>query len=134
MTFRRIFLIDFLRNFSYFIERKTLAGGSTPPDPPNFTWEPLPSENGYAIVKVYWHPNVGGNSGSHFFAKYRIKGQTTWLKTEEVLDSDHVIVRGLDPEQTYEFYVVSVDGGFIAESSVQEVPTDGIGNFEIDSR
>lgn len=109
-----------------------MAGGSTPPDPPNFAWEPLPSENGYANIKVYWHPNVGGNSGSHFFAKYRIKGQTTWLKTDEVLDSDHVIVRALQPDQTYEFFVVSVDGGFIAESSVQEVSTAGIGNFLID--
>lgn len=83
---------------------------------------------------MYWHPNVGGNSGSHFFAKYRIKGQTTWLKTDEVLDSDHVIVRALQPDQTYEFYVVSVDGGFIADSAVQEVSTAGIGNFQVNSQ
>lgn len=105
-----------------------------PPDTPHFAWEPLPSENGYASVKVFWHPNIGGNSGSHFFAKYRIKGQTTWLKTDEVLDSDHVIVRALSPEQTYEFVVASVDGDFISESAVQEVPTDDIGNSNSDDQ
>lgn len=72
-------------------------------------------------------PSVEGKSGSHFFAKYRVKGETTWLSTDNILEDDFVLVRGLEPDETYEFIVASVDGQYITESQVQDVPTVGIG-------
>lgn len=113
--------------FSYFIEQKTLSGLSVEPDTPDFTWESLPSENGYANIKVNWMPNLRGKPGSHFFAKYRIKGETTWLQSDNILEDDYVIVRGLEPDQNYEFVVASVDGEFLKESYAKEVSTSGIG-------
>lgn len=117
---------------SYFIERKTLVGGAVPPDAPDFTHEQLPSENGFANIKVRWLPNTNNQKGgSHFYAKYREKGQTTWLPTGNELDNDFVIVRGLDPEKTYEFVVVSVDGTFEQDSAPQFIETEAIGkSFE----
>lgn len=119
--------IVFCHNFSYFIEQKTLSGLAVPPDPPYFTWEQLPSENGYATVRVNWMPSIEGKSGSHFFTKYRIKGETTWLSTDNVLEDDFVIIRGLQPDENYEFIVASVDGEYLTESQVQDVQTIGIG-------
>lgn len=94
-----------------------------PPDTPDFEWEPLDSENSYARVKVYWYPNIAGNLGSQFFVKYRIKGLTTWLQTDEVLDDDYVDVRDLEPDMIYEFVVASIDGDFLTESFIKEVHT-----------
>lgn len=116
---------------SYFIEQKTLSGESFPPDRPDFVWEQLPSENGYATIRANWLPNVSGKPGTHFFAKYRIKGETQWLTTDYVLEDDFVLVRGLQPDETYEFVVISVDGEHLSESLVQDVPTVGIGMYLI---
>lgn len=106
-----------------------MSGLSYPPDPPYFTWEQQPADNGYATIRVNWMPSIDGRSGSHFFAKYRIKGETTWLSTDNILEDDFVIIRGLQPDETYEFVVASVDGEYLAESHVQDVPTIGIGMF-----
>lgn len=97
-----------------------------PPDPPSFSTEQLPSENGYANIKVNWWPNNSGRTGSHFFAKYRLKGETTWLSTDHILDSDFTTIRALKPDETYEFVVASVDGDYITESIVQDVPTSTV--------
>lgn len=86
----------------------------------------MPSENGYANIKVNWWPNNSGRTGSHFFAKYRLKGETTWLSTEHILDSDFTTIRALKPDETYEFVVASVDGDYITESIVQDVPTSTV--------
>lgn len=125
----KIFFQHFHLLHSYFIEQKTLSGLSVPPDAPYFTWEQLPSENGYATIRVNWMPSVEGKSGSHFFAKYRVKGETTWLSSDNILEDDYVIIRGLEPDETYEFIVVSVDGTYATDSQVQEVPTVGIGMY-----
>lgn len=98
-----------------------------PPDQPHFGWERLPTENGYANVKVNWMPNLEGKPGSHFFAKYRIKGESEWLKSDPEMQEDHLVVRALEADQNYEFAVVAVDGDYLTESSVQEVETYGIG-------
>lgn len=106
-----------------------MSGLPTPPDAPYFTWDQLPSDNGYATIRVNWMPSIEGKSGSHFFAKYRIKGETTWLSTENVLEDDYVIIRGLQPDENYEFKVVSVDGEYSTESLAQNVQTVGTGEF-----
>ncbi|XP_031628790.1 neuroglian-like isoform X2 [Contarinia nasturtii] len=109
----------------YFIEQKTLPGGSYPPDRPEFIWEQLPSENPYPKVKVHWLPNVNGRPGTHFYAKYRIKGETQWETTKDIIDNDFVVIPGLEPDRRYEFIVTSVDGDHFTESAIQEVQTVG---------
>lgn len=129
IEFVLFFLSSFL-SFSYFIEQKTLSGLDTAPDTPSFTWTQLPTDNGNSAIRVNWLPAMEtGRSGSHFFVKYRQKGQTTWMSTSDVLEDDFVVVRGLEPEETYEFRVVSVDGEFKTESKIQDVVTYGIGMF-----
>lgn len=91
----------------------------------------MPSENGFATIKVDWRPNINaGRPGTHFFVKYRIKGETTWLTSDVELDDMHTIIRGLQPDETYEFVVISVDGEHLAESQIQDVPTIGIGMYQ----
>ncbi|XP_058814203.1 neuroglian isoform X1 [Topomyia yanbarensis] len=110
----------------YYIEQKTASGISIPPDQPYFAWERQPNDNGRADIKVIWQPNLEGKPGSHFFVKYRIKGENQWLMTEPVLYENHHTVHGLDPDSNYEFRVVSVDGEYQTESLSQEVDTYGI--------
>lgn len=56
---------------SYFVEQRTRGTQAVVPDVPRFKLERLPSESGYANVKVVWQPNLEGKPGSHFFVKYR---------------------------------------------------------------
>lgn len=99
------------------------------PDVPYFAWERLPTDNGYANVKIIWLPNLDGKPGSHFFVKYRIKGESVWLKTDPEMQDDNVVVRALEADTNYEFVVVAVDGEYLTESAIQEVDTYGIGKF-----
>lgn len=110
----------------YFIEQKTPSGLSIPPDVPYFTSESLPTDNGFANVLITWKPTLDGKAGSHFFVKYRIKGESVWLKTDPELQENWLVVRALEPDSTYEFVVVAVDGEYLTESAVQEVSTYGI--------
>jgi hypothetical protein len=76
---------------------------------------------------VIWVPNVdNGKSGSHFFAKYRIKDHSEWITTDPELDHNFIDVRGLDPDAQYEFKVVAVDGEYMTESESKIVSTYGI--------
>ena len=36
--------------------------------------------------------------------------ETTWLKTEDQLNENSIVVKGLEPGHTYQFRVVAVDG------------------------
>lgn len=111
------------------MERKTLSGLTEKPDIPYFTWERLPTDNGYGVVKVQWLPNIHGKTGSHFFTKYRVKGESQWERTDPQLDQDYLEVHGLQPDTMYEFRVVSVDGDHITESQSLEVDTYGTGTL-----
>lgn len=102
---------------------------SYPPDQPDFKWQQWPSENGFAVVKITWIPNIHGRAGSHFFVKYRIHGESTWLGRDYEFENDFIIIRGLQPSETYEFVVVSVDGEHWTESQIQEIRTIEIGIF-----
>lgn len=122
----------FLPFNSYFIEQKTGQGGSFPPDRPEFGWELYPSDNGLTQIRVKWLPNFTYNKpGSHFFAKYRIKGTSQWLETDPVIEDDFVVIHGLQPDETYEFAVVSVDGDHLAESSSQHIPIPENGTYPL---
>lgn len=111
---------------SYFIEHKTRAGLSAPPDLPQFAWERIPTE-GLPIVKIHWKPNLDGHPGSHFYTKYRVKGESEWLRTDDETQSESQVVRGLEPSTNYEFVVVAVDGDHIRESQVQQLETFSVG-------
>jgi hypothetical protein len=57
----------------YFIEQRTRTRSAAAgvPDKPRFLWTKMPTEEGFARVKVVWLPNTEGALGSHFFVKYR---------------------------------------------------------------
>ena len=41
---------------------------------------------------------------------FRKLKETTWLKTEDQLNENSIVVKGLEPGHTYQFRVVAVDG------------------------
>ncbi len=67
-------------------------------------------ENGHARIKVTWMPQIDGRPGSHFYVQYKKSMETQYLSTDEELNEDSIVVRGLDPDYTYYFRVVAVDG------------------------
>lgn len=107
----------------YFIEQKTRPSGATQPDVPRFSWHRQPTENGLATIKVVWHVSADEKPGSHFFVKYRKKGEPDYQKTQEEINEDYMEVRGLYPNEVYEFRVVAVDGDLYSESPPQDVDT-----------
>ncbi|KAL1447729.1 hypothetical protein WDU94_003581, partial [Cyamophila willieti] len=104
----------------YFIETKTRGTDTIAPAKPNFKLVNSGSENGYGAFKVLWEPNTD-HPGSHFFVKYRIKGETMFRESQPELEEDFTIIRALRPSETYEFRVVSVDGENLTESDTQEI-------------
>nr|CAD7598606.1 unnamed protein product [Timema genevievae] len=111
----------------YFIEQRTRASATAIPDKPKFTWHRIPTENGYATVKVVWLPNVEGKLGSHFFVKYKLKAETIYTESKAVFTEDFTEIRGLMPGEVYEFIVVAVDGDQMTESEPEEVETHSVG-------
>lgn len=88
----------------------------------------MPSNNGLAEIRVRWFPNNDDqNPGSHFFVKYKRRGESQWLQSAEELNNDTLSIKGLEPDENFEFRVVSVDGLLLTESATQEVDTYGIG-------
>lgn len=111
--------------FSYFIEQKTLPLGSYEILKPEFALSKLPSQNGYARLKVQWRPSSDGHSGSHFYAKYRKENSKGWTTTKPEESDDNLEIDGLDPDSNYEVKVVAVDGKSFAESEAQSIYTSG---------
>nr|XP_023019782.1 neuroglian [Leptinotarsa decemlineata]XP_023019783.1 neuroglian [Leptinotarsa decemlineata]XP_023019784.1 neuroglian [Leptinotarsa decemlineata] len=106
----------------HFIERQTKPLGSHIPSKPSFTWE-IVKPGPPSSVKVRWLPNEDGNTGSHFFVKYRKKGESDHLVTDPEKNEDFLIVPGLEGTTVYEFIVTSVDGQYYKDSDSQEVST-----------
>lgn len=78
-----------------------------------------------------WYPNNdGGKPGSHFFVKYRMKGESQWLVSDPEIINDRTTIRGMQPDTNYEFRVVAVDGEHMTESGTQDVDTYGMGECE----
>ena len=46
-----------------------------------------------------------------------------WIKTEDQLNENSIVVKGLDPGHIYEFRVDAVDGAFRTPSRIQDVHT-----------
>jgi len=108
---------------AYYTECDTNPQAKEPPSMPNFRYTHLTAENGMSRIKVTWQPYVDGNPGSHFFVQYRKQREPQWLKTEDQLNENSIVVRGLDAGHTYEFRVVAVDGRYSTPSRVQNVHT-----------
>lgn len=106
----------------FFIERQTKMPGSHEPSKPTFTWDTV-KDGLSASVRVHWLPSEDGKPGSHFYVKYKKRGETTYLETPPEKDEDFYVVSGLDSGEVYDFKVVSVDGNYNVESDVQEVNT-----------
>ncbi|XP_012275891.1 neuroglian isoform X2 [Orussus abietinus] len=109
----------------YFIEQKTRI--AQPPDVPQFTWERILTENGLTTVRVTWQPNLNGNPGSHFFAKYKLKGETVARQTDPEFISNTIDIRGLQSGELYVVTIVAVDGDYVTESAPQEIETSSDG-------
>lgn len=97
------------------------------PDPPDFNWKSMPLGNNYAKIKIIWLPNVEGNPGANFYVKYREKNETKWTQTDVVKDEDFVFIDGFLRNKTYEILTVSVDGSFMTESIIKEIPKETFG-------
>jgi len=110
----------------YYTECDTNPQAQTAPSMPNFRYTYLKSETEVSQlprIKVTWQPFVDGNPGSHFYVQYRKEKETQWIKTEDQLNENSIVVRGLEPGLTYQFRVVAVDGQFQTPSRIQDVMT-----------
>ena len=94
----------------YYTECDTNRQAVRPPSRPKFKFLVLYSDSGYARVKVTWQPQIEGNPGSHFYVQYKKDMETQFKSSEEELNQDSVVIGGLDPDYTYDFRVVAVDG------------------------
>ncbi|CAH1996819.1 unnamed protein product [Acanthoscelides obtectus] len=106
----------------FFIERQTRPLGSHRPSKPRFDWE-IVKPGPPTTVRVHWRPNEEGKSGSHFYAKYRKKGEPEYQKTDPETHEMFQDVAPLDSAAVYDFIVASVDGTFEEDSDPQEVST-----------
>lgn len=56
-----------------------------------------------------------------------MKGEPTY-RTQTEIDEDYTTIGALEPGETYEFIVVSVDGDFFTESDAQDINMFMTGN------
>ncbi|XP_033217712.1 neuroglian isoform X3 [Belonocnema kinseyi] len=110
---------------NYFIEQVTR--GSQKPDVPIFTWRAVAQETGYATVKLIWQPNYNGHPGSHFYGRYKLRGETISLQTDPEYLSHELQINGLLSGETYTMTIVAVDGNFLTESAPQDIETTNEG-------
>ena len=97
----------------YYTECDTNRQAVIPPSRPKFKFNVLHSESGrYARIKVTWQPQIEGNPGSHFYVQYKKVMATQFNSSKEVLNEDSIVIEGLDPDNTYDFRVVAVDGDY----------------------
>lgn len=107
----------------YFIERSTRASGAAVPGRPSFIWEHLRTDSETSTIKVTWIPNTETNPGSHFYVEYRLYNENRFVRTDNELYKDFIILEGLQPSRTYQVRVVAVDGEYTAISQVEEIET-----------
>ena len=50
---------------------------------------------------------------------FRKLKETTWIKTEDQLNENSIVVKGLEPGHTYQFRVVAVDGELLSVRVIQ---------------
>ncbi|XP_031786698.1 neuroglian isoform X2 [Nasonia vitripennis] len=111
----------------FFVEKRTPA--SRRPDKPTFSWINIPKESGLSNVRITWEQKTDGFAGSHFFAKYRLKGETIEIPTDAEKLTNEIEIRGLESGRTYIVSIVAVDGDYMTESAAQEVETSNEGPY-----
>ena len=84
-----------------------------------------PDSDKKARLKITWVPNIEFNPGSHFYVQYKKSDgeQQHYLSTNEELNEDSIVVSNLEPDMTYDFRVVAVDGVFETPSETRQVYT-----------
>ncbi|KAA0202421.1 hypothetical protein HAZT_HAZT000084 [Hyalella azteca] len=107
----------------YYIERETRAAGSAVPGRPSMLWEHVSSQSGAPAIKLTWIPNTDTNPGSHFYAQYRLIGESLFEKTNPEEYHDFIILEGLQANRIYEVRLVAVDGTYETPSQVEEIET-----------
>lgn len=60
---------------------------------------------------------------------YRLKGANLYEETKPEFDKNFIDVKGLKPEELYEFVVVAVDGNTMKESDIAEIEASSTGTF-----
>ena len=113
----------------YYTECDTNRQAVIPPSRPKFKYVVMNPESGYARIKVTWQPQIEGNPGSHFYVQYKKRSDTQFLSSEEELNLDSIVIGGLDPEYTYDFRVVAVDG--IHETPSEVIPVYTYSNLPL---
>ncbi|XP_044586192.1 neuroglian isoform X1 [Cotesia glomerata] len=96
---------------------------SKKPDVPRFQYQVISRESGYVTIKVIREPNIPGYPGSHFFARYKLRGETISLSTDPEFLSHELEIRGLLSGEIYVVSIVAVDGDYLTESDPQEIET-----------
>ncbi len=116
---------------SYYTECDTNPQSDVPPSRPRFKYLVMNPEAGHARIKVTWMPQIDGQPGSHFYVQYKLvyadklvlsrfaqfllcrcrkNMETQFLRSDDELNEDSIVIRGLEPDFTYDFRVVAVDG------------------------
>ncbi|KAF0760773.1 neuroglian-like isoform X1 [Aphis craccivora] len=107
----------------FFIEQQTkpplLIG--TELDKPVFNYVHKAYNKIFDTVRIFLTPNLDGNPGSHFFVKYKLKSDYLYEETEHEFYKNFIDIKGLKPENLYEFIVVAVDGDIIQQSDTVEI-------------
>ncbi|KAF2352093.1 Fibronectin type III [Trinorchestia longiramus] len=107
----------------YYIERKTRATGAAVPGRPSMLWEHVSTQTGAPAIKLTWIPNTDTNPGSHFYAQYRLNGESKFERTKPELYRDYIVLEGLKFNRIYEVRLVAVDGDFESHSQIEEIET-----------
>ena len=105
----------------YYTECDTNPQAMIPPTPPKFKYHVMNPEEGHARIKVTWQPQIEGNPGSHFYVQYKKDNDPQYISSNEELNEDSIVIRGLDPDYVYDFRVVAVDGKHETASEVLQV-------------
>jgi hypothetical protein len=70
------------------------------------------------------------NPGSHFFVRYRKKGEPSFVNSHPTINEEYAEVGPLETDEAYEFQVVAVDGEYETPSpSVYVATSDNGENF-----
>ena len=93
----------------YYTQCDTNPKAVIPPSRPKFKFTHIISGI-YARIKITWQPQIEGNPGSHFYVQYKKEMATQYKSSGEELNEDSIVITGLDPDETYDFRVVAVDG------------------------
>lgn len=106
---------------------------SAKPDQPSFNYEIAQTE-GYPKAKITWRPNVASpqsNPGSHFYVRYRKKGEPSFINSQATINEEFSEVGPLETDATYEFQVVAVDGDEETPSASTFVTTSDNGKIKV---